>query len=105
MSRIFNIAQRAVSPYNSSLDMVVRAVLQVTHLQDDEVVLIVAKDHPLAAAEQISKQQLSSLKFVALHRSSTVQAIHETLEKHGVNWRGLPVVMVSATVSPLTANH
>ena len=69
-------------------------VLQVTHLQDDEVVLIVGKEHALASAGQVSKDQLADIKFVALHRSSTVQAIHKSLEEHGVDWRSLPVVML-----------
>ena len=68
--------------------------VQVTHLQDEEVVLIVSKSHPDAGRGQIRKDHLQALKFVALHRSSTVQAIHTSLEEYGVNWRALPVVMV-----------
>lgn len=58
------------------------------------MVIIVSKDHELAGAGQIRQEQLSKMKFVALHRSSTVQAIHETLERYDVNWRALPLVMV-----------
>ena len=47
---------------------------QVTPYQEDEVVIIVSAGHPLAGAGHINVDQLYSLKFVSLHKSSTLQA-------------------------------
>jgi len=67
---------------------------QVTHYQSDEVVVILAADHPLAGAGAIDVDQLYSLHFVSLHRSSTLQGIRSLLEAADICWTGLKVVMV-----------
>ena len=41
----------------------------------------------------IDVSQLPSLRFVSLHKSSTVQAIRARLEAAGLDWRSLPVVL------------
>ncbi len=68
--------------------------VQVRPYQEDEVVLIVGREHPLAGGPEIDRKTLASLKFVSLHRSSTVQGIKSTLEQHGIDWKTLQVVMV-----------
>jgi DNA-binding transcriptional LysR family regulator len=67
---------------------------QVRPYQEDEVVLIVGDKHPLAGETEIDKEAFADLKFVSLHRSSTVKGIRTTLEKHGINWTHLQVVLV-----------
>ena len=61
---------------------------------EDEVVLIVGSDHALAGSEEIDRETLAGLKFVSLHRSSTVQGIKASLEQHGIDWKTLRTVMV-----------
>ena len=58
------------------------------------MVVVVASAHPLAGAGEISPAQLEALRFVSLHRSSTVAAVHTILERSGIHWRSLAVVMV-----------
>lgn len=67
---------------------------QVTPYQKDEVVVVLAANHPLAGAGTINVDQLYSLKFVSLHKSTTVQGIRSILEAHSICWTGLQVVMV-----------
>lgn len=68
-------------------------LLQVTPYQKDEVVVVLAANHPLAGAGTINVDQLYSLKFVSLHKSTTVQGIRSILEAHSICWTGLQVVM------------
>ena len=68
--------------------------MQVSRFLEDEVVVVVASSHPLAGAGEISPAQLQGLRFVSLHRSSTVAAVHTLLERSGIHWRNLAVVMV-----------
>lgn len=68
--------------------------MQVRPYQEDEVVLIVSSSHPLAGETEIDKETLADLKFVSLHRSSTVKGIRTSLERHGIDWQSLPVVVV-----------
>ncbi len=70
------------------------AGVQVTPYQEDEVVVVVAADHPLAAAATITRDQLYSLTFVSLHKSSTLQGIRTQLQAAGICWTGLRVDMV-----------
>ena len=72
----------------------VPGVVQVRPYQEDEVVLIVGRDHALAGCEEVDRDVLASLKFVSLHRSSTVQGIKASLEQHGIDWKTLRTVMV-----------
>lgn len=58
------------------------------------MVLIVGRRHPLAGCPEIDREALANLRFVSLHRSSTVQGIKSTLEQHGIDWKTLQVVMV-----------
>jgi DNA-binding transcriptional LysR family regulator len=71
---------------------------QVTPYQDDEVVVVVAADHPLAAGGTISKDGLYGLKFVSLHNSSTLQGIRSQLEAADICWTGLQVNMVPSSL-------
>ena len=73
---------------------------QVTPYQEDEVVLVVAPDHPMAGQRVIAVRDLDSLKFVSLQKSSTVQGIRNILEDHGVVWSSLQVVMVRTRTPP-----
>ena len=68
--------------------------MQFSKFLEDEVVVVVAANHPLASAGQITPAQLQALRFVSLHRSSTVAAVHVILERSGIQWRSLAVVMV-----------
>ena len=45
------------------------------------------------ARGSIDVSRLPSLRYVSLHKSSTVQAIHTKLEAAGVDWRALSVVL------------
>ena len=56
--------------------------------------LVVEPGHPLAGLGQIELTDLAGLRFVSLQKSSTVQGIRDLLEKHGVVWSKLQVVMV-----------
>jgi hypothetical protein len=67
---------------------------QVTPYQTDEVVIILPANHPLAGEATIDVDQLYSLQFVSLHKSTTVQGIRAILEAHSICWTGLNVVMV-----------
>jgi hypothetical protein len=69
-------------------------VAQVTPYQTDEVVVILPANHPLAGETTIDVDQLYSLQFVSLHKSTTVQGIRAILEAHSICWTGLNVVMV-----------
>ena len=58
--------------------------------------IIVASSHPMAGRGTITAAELQALRFVSLHRSSTVAAVHSQLERNGIQWRTLAVVMVRA---------
>ena len=58
------------------------------------MVVVVASDHPLAGAATITRDQLYSLTFVSLHRSSTLQGIRTQLQAADICWTGLRVDMV-----------
>lgn len=75
--------------------------MQVTPYQEDEVVLVCSKDHPLCGHQYVTKEQLRELKYVSLFQSSTVRAIKSTLTEHHIQWQALQVVLVS-TLSSLT---
>jgi len=63
----------------------------------DELVLIVPRDHPLADVGQVTRDGLYSLTFVSVNAGSPVQSAQETtLHKHGILWRRLKVDMVGA---------
>ena len=62
--------------------------------------LVVAPDHPMAGRREITVRDLTSLRFVSLQKSSTVQGIRKILEDHGVVWSSLQVVMVRTPTSP-----
>ena len=47
----------------------------------------------VATCGSIDVSELPSLRYVSLHKSSTVQAIHTRLEAAGLDWRSLPVVL------------
>ncbi|BDA41067.1 probable ruBisCO transcriptional regulator [Coccomyxa sp. Obi] len=83
-------------------------LLQVRPYQEDEVVIIVGRDHPLAGCEEVDREALANLKFVSLHRSSTLQGIKASLEQHGIDWKTLQTVMevnsVEAIKSSVEAN-
>ncbi len=49
--------------------------MQVTPYQEDEVVLVCSKDHPLCGHQYVTKEELRELKYVSLFQSSTVRAI------------------------------
>ena len=68
---------------------------QVTHYQDDEVVIICSGKSKLAGRAMLHKDELMSLQWVSLFKSSTVQAIKTTLEREGINWKAMKVVLVS----------
>jgi DNA-binding transcriptional LysR family regulator len=73
-----------------------RACAQVRPYLEDVVQLVVGADHPLAGRREIDKGELAGLRFVAMHRSSTVQGIKAALEAAGIQWKTLQVVMVRA---------
>ena len=72
------------------------STLQVTHYQDDEVVIVCSGKSKLAGRAMLHKDELMSLQWVSLFKSSTVQAIKATLEREGINWKAMEVVLVSA---------
>ena len=72
------------------------STLQVTHYQDDEVVIVCSGKSKLAGRAMLHKDELMSLQWVSLFKSSTVQAIKTTLEREGINWKAMQVVLVSA---------
>lgn len=64
----------------------------------DELVLIVPRDHPLAAAGVVPRDALYSLTFVFLNAGSSVQLAQEaTLRRQGILWRRLKIDMVRFT--------
>ena len=67
--------------------------LRVTHYADDEVVLVVPPAHPLAGAGVIDPADMFSLRYVSLHKSSTVAGVRALLEAAGIDWRALAVVL------------
>ena len=71
--------------------------MQVTHYQDDEVVIVCSGKSKLAGRAMLHKDELMSLQWVSLFKSSTVQAIKTTLEREGINWKAMKVVLVSAS--------
>lgn len=73
---------------------------QVTPYQTDEVVIILPVNHPLAGRATIDVDQLYSLQFVSLHKSTTVQGIRAVLEAYSICWTGLSVVMVGLQRCP-----
>ena len=73
---------------------------QVRPYAEDVVQLVVGSDHPLAGRAEIDKGELAGLRFVAMHRSSTVQGIKSTLEAAGIQWKTLQVVMARALLRP-----
>ncbi len=77
--------------------------MQVTPYQEDEVVLVCSKDHPLCGRQHVTKEQLRELKYVSLFQSSTVRAIKNTLTEHHIQWQSLQVVLVSTLSSHTTA--
>ena len=66
----------------------------MSHWLQDEVVIIVSASHPMAQRGSITPTELQALRYVSLHRSSTVAAVHSQLERNGIQWRTLAVVMV-----------
>ncbi len=78
----------------SSISALCCGQLQVRPYQEDEVVIIVGRDHPLAGCAEMDRKELADLKFVSLHRSSTLQGIKASLEQHGIEWKTLQTVMV-----------
>ena len=93
-------------------------LLRIEEYAEDEVVLILPPGHEAAKRAQeeqearkpgssseeskgavvatcgsIDVSHLPSLRFVSLHKSSTVQAIRARLEAAGLDWRSLPVVL------------
>lgn len=76
--------------------------MQVTPYQEDEVVLVCSKDHPLCGHKHVTKEQLRELKYVSLFQSSTVRAIKNTLTEHHIQWQSLQVVLVSTLSSHTT---
>ncbi len=77
--------------------------MQVTPYQEDEVVLVCSKDHPVCGHQHVTKEQLRELKYVSLFQSSTVRAIKNTLTEHHIQWQSLQVVLVSTLSSHTTA--
>ena len=73
---------------------------QVTPYQTDEVVIILPPNHPLAGKAAINVDQLYSLQFVSLHKSTTVQGISAGLEAYRSCWTGRNVVMVGLQRCP-----
>lgn len=73
---------------------------QVTPYQTDEVVIILPVNHPLAGRAALDVDQLYSLQFVSLHKSTTVQGIRAVLEAYSICWTGLKVVMVGLQRCP-----
>ena len=70
--------------------------------------LVVGAEHPLAGRRVIDKSELAGLRFVAMHRSSTVQGIKSALEAAGIQWKTLQVVMVrvfGVPKAPVLAQH
>ena len=68
--------------------------MQVTPYQEDEVVLVCSRDHPLSGRRYVTKEQLRELRYVSLFQSSTVKAIKNTLEQHHIQLQALQVVLV-----------
>ncbi len=75
--------------------VLIRLVVQVTPYQEDEVVLVCSKEHPLSGCRYVTKEQLRELKYVSLFQSSTVKAIKNTLIQHNIQLQALQVVLVS----------
>ena len=71
----------------------------------DELVLIVPRDHPLAGVGRVHKDGLYSLTFVSLNAGSSVQAAQATtLRKHGILWQRLKIDMVRICLSHTAFN-
>ena len=60
------------------------------------MVIICSGKSKLAGRAMLHKDELMSLQWVSLFKSSTVQAIKTTLEREGINWKAMKVVLVSA---------
>nr|ALL97166.1 lysR transcriptional regulator [Pyropia endiviifolia] len=61
-------------------------VLQVTSYAEDELALILPKSHPFSQLEDIQKEDLYRLKFIALDTQSTIRkVIDKVLSQHGID--------------------
>ncbi|MFN3927608.1 MAG: LysR family transcriptional regulator [Pseudanabaenaceae cyanobacterium] len=68
--------------------------LEVIPYAEDELVLVVPAQHPLANKESITAEELYSLRFITLDAQSTIRkVIDQVLLKHGVDSKQLPVEM------------
>nr|YP_010338277.1 LysR transcriptional regulator [Bangia atropurpurea]UNJ18227.1 LysR transcriptional regulator [Bangia atropurpurea] len=61
-------------------------VLQVTSYAEDELALILPKSHPFSKLEDIQKEDLYRLRFIALDTQSTIRkVIDKVLSQHGID--------------------
>ena len=61
-------------------------ILKVTSYAEDELVLIIPKLHPFAKLENIQKEDLYRLRFIALDRQSTIRkVIDDVLKTNGID--------------------
>ena len=66
--------------------------MQVVPYAEDELVLIVPPEHPLAARGTIEVAELYGLSLVGINQGSSVQAVQEgLLRRHGILWRHLHI--------------
>lgn len=71
-----------------------KRVLEVTPYIEDELALILPKSHPFVKREHIKKDDLYSLKFIALDSSSTIRTVVDNvLVKHGIDVTRLKIEM------------
>ncbi len=71
---------QALSQFNITFAMHSQCFpLQVTPYAQDEMVLIVPRNHVLARRDFIDKSELHTLSFVSLNKSSTVQVNYPRL--------------------------
>ncbi|DBB03856.1 TPA: hypothetical protein ACH3X1_012948 [Trebouxia sp. C0004] len=79
-------------------------LLVVTPYQEDEVVLVCSKEHPLCGHQYVTKEELRELKYVSLFQSSTVGAIKNTLTEHHIQWQSLQVVLEVNSVEAIKSS-
>lgn len=71
-----------------------RQILEVTPYVEDELALILPQSHPFVKCESIKKEDLYSLKFIALDSSSTIRTvIDDILVKNGIDVTRLKIEM------------